>query len=763
MSARPLVEYSEEMKLILDTLQDLYYETDLRGRFVFLNKACEKITGFKPEELLGRIYDIITTREVASNVFSHFNRVFVTGENATDIEFPIVKKGGEISYVSSSVSLIRDDKGKRIGFRGIIRDITRTKELYQRVLDSEEMYKTIFDSAANAFFVIERDGHISHVNSQGCAILGLGREEVENKLKWYDVVHPDDIPLLMEQWTRRLSLKDTTIATYEIRLKTPGGYRWVYMSVGFIKKGERTIASLFDIHEKKQAQEEWRRREESFRKALEASPIPVVIYDPSLVLVFANSAFESTFGFEREEVLGRHLSALSHIPPDRIEEAQSLVQELYDKGVVTNFRTKRSTKAGELLDVLINGAAFKAPEGRPEGLIVYLFDITQQQRLETQMRQAMKMEALGQVTSGVAHDFNNILQAIYGFSQVMLLGKEPSHPDYRKLKAIEESCERARDLIYNLLMFSRKQDTTLKPTNLNRELKQFYGLLERLIPKTIKIGMDLQKDLRLIEADPSQLQQVVINLAVNARDAMPHGGVLHIETKNVYLGEEYCKEHLGFRPGYYVLLSVSDTGVGIPEDVIERIFDPFFTTKEPGKGTGLGLSTVYGIVKRHSGSIHCYSKPGQGTTFKIYFPALSMNHVSPEEVKGQVDLPNGKGETVLVVDDEVSILELLSQTLSKANYTVIVAGTGEEALEIFRARPGTIDLVLLDIDMPGMGGIACLKELRKIRRDVKVIIASGYAADKEIRGQLEGEDVPYLLKPFDLSEMLKSMRKLLDH
>jgi len=761
LQIRPLVEYSEEMKKVLDTLEDLYFETDLRGNFVFLNKASLQITGYSVEELLGKSYEVLTDKETASRVFQRFNWVFKTGEHIRSLEHDLIKKDSTRVTISSSVALVKDPQGHRIGFRGIIRDVTQEKELRERLRESEAWYRTVFESYAAAIFVIDADDIISMTNLQARFLSGYEKEEIEGRLKWTDLVHQDDIPMLAESRKKRLETLDETIKTYRIRLKAKEGYKWVYMSVGFIPALKKTIASLIDITEQVKKEEELRHREMIFRQALEASPLPIILYDTELRPTFLNEAFERLFGWSKEEFLSKGLMVLPHIPEELRSEANEFVQEIYKKGI-TQRRTKRFTKDGRTLDVLLTGGAFKDQLGNPMGIIVFLMDITEEERINAQLKQLTKLEAIANVTSGISHDFNNILQAIYGFTQVMLLKKTPEDPDYKRLRAIEESCERARDLIQNLLVFARKAEVRLKPINLNREVKQNVSILERLLPKMINIELDLEHELHTISADTTQLQQILLNLSVNARDAMPEGGTLTFRTQNVYLDEDYCKGHLGFEPGEYVLLAVSDTGVGIPKEIRDKIFDPFFTTKEAGKGTGLGLSIVYGIVKAHKGHINVYSEEGKGTTFKIYFPAILTDEMARKEREENFHLPMGKGERVLVVDDEESLQDILSETLSKYNYRVMGAMTGEEALRICSEKGNEIALILLDLNMPGMGGIKCLKELEKTDLKAKVIIISGYAPNGDIKKEVTSRNLPYLLKPFDIPSLMRTIRRLLD-
>jgi len=317
------------------------------------------------------------------------------------------------------------------------------------------------------------------------------------------------------------------------------------------------------------------------------------------------------------------------------------------------------------------------------------------------------------LAGGIAHDFNNILQAIFGYTQMILLGKEPSDPDYNSLKAIERSAHRASNLTKRLLIFSRKAESILNPVDLNQEVEQISRMLERTIAKMIQIEFYPAKDIKTINADSGQIEQIIMNLGINARDAMPDGGKLIFETKNVYLDAQYCKTHIGSRPGEYVLLSVTDTGHGMDKALQDRIFEPFFTTKETGKGTGLGLAMVYGIVKSHEGYITCDSKFEQGTTFRIFFPVAKGEHapVEPEEI---MPLPRGGRESILLVDDDKSLREIGKELLTRYGYNVFTAPDGESALDFLAKNNDQIDLIILDLMMPGMGGNRCLYELLKM-------------------------------------------------
>jgi PAS domain S-box-containing protein len=407
-------------------------------------------------------------------------------------------------------------------------------------------------------------------------------------------------------------------------------------------------------------------------------------------------------------------------------------------------------------------------QGRPARLVGTIMDITERKRMEqdrdklrTRLFQAQKMETLGILAGGIAHDFNNLLQIMGGNLQ-LLLQKNQGHPDIVRLKTLEKNVDRAAQLVRQLLLFCRKAEIRMKRMDLNLEIRETAELLKRTLPKMIAVVLQLAERLWPIQADPVQIEQVLLNLGSNAADAMPDGGRLVIETVNVVLDPEFAKTYLDLKPGPYVLMSVSDTGCGMDKTVLERIFEPFFTTKEIGKGTGLGLSTAYGIIKEHGGHILCYSEPNLGTTFKIYWPALSNGDALENSAVPAHGEHRGCSETILVVDDEAAILELASEVLTSCGYTVLTAASAEEALAVYAGKARSIDLVILDLNMPGMGGRQGLEELLGLDPGARVLIASGYSDAKQIQAILEAGALGFIGKPYQLAELTAKMREVLD-
>ncbi|MCB2225465.1 MAG: PAS domain-containing protein [Desulfarculaceae bacterium] len=405
-----------------------------------------------------------------------------------------------------------------------------------------------------------------------------------------------------------------------------------------------------------------------------------------------------------------------------------------------------------------------------EGISVFFQVITEAKEIEQErkimedrLRQAQKMEAIGTLAGGVAHDFNNILAAIKGYGELALRDNQAGKPNIKDLETVLEATNRAADLVNSILTFSRKKEPRYLSLDLNQQVRQAVGILERTIPRMIDIELNLAEDLPSLYGDPSQLQQIVLNLGSNARDAMPQGGKLTIETSQVSLGEDYCQDHPEAMVGDFLLLKVSDNGIGMNPEVLSQIYDPFFTTKEVGSGTGLGLSTVYGIARAHGGYVHCETAPGQGASFGVYLP-LDQDGEQPSRESGAADGQQvmGGDETILVVDDEPQLRHLAERMLGEAGYRVLKASTGEEAVEM-AAQPGQEpDLVLLDINMPGMGGMTSIEKLRAIHPDTKIVMISGHAQEKVFRSCLAQGATDYIDKPFTRVMLLAKVRQTLD-
>ena len=504
--------------------------------------------------------------------------------------------------------------------------------------------------------------------------------------------------------------------------------------------------------------------EELFRSLAANSPVGVYIVQERR-FVYANPQFQQYSGYREDELLG--MEALSLVFPEDREFVRNKAIQMLKGNRLAPYEFRMINKNGEIKWALESVASTQC-QGKPATIGSYQ-DITEHKQaekrmtfLQDQLRQSRKMEAIGQLAGGIAHDFNNLLTVIGVQTQLGLQGLQEDDPLRKKLKDIEQAADSAAGLTRQLLAFSRRQILEMKVVNLNIILENLEKMLCRVIGEHIEIISVFADDLGLVKVDPGQMEQVIINLAVNARDAMPEGGKLFIETANVDLDEKDRLSHMGMLPGAYVMLLMNDTGVGMTEEVKEHIFDPFFTTKEKGKGTGLGLSTVYGIVKQSGGDIYVYSEAGKGTTFKIYLPRVFE---PPEGLKNEVPvdkLPGGN-ETVLVVEDDDGVRKLAVDILRMQGYKVLEAAGGEEALTICEKENNPIHIILTDVVMPKINGPQLIERLNKqLGQDFKALYMSGYANEIVAHHRLLEKGAPIIPKPLTVEKLARKVRKVLD-
>ncbi len=507
--------------------------------------------------------------------------------------------------------------------------------------------------------------------------------------------------------------------------------------------------------------------EEKYRKTFESSPYAITVStldDGRFIDV--NEAFCWLCGYNKKEIIGKRDVDLNlytnSIDRDVVYESLRL------KGEVTNIELIYRRKDGQTVTGLLSARRLRY-KGQ-ECIVALVIDITEQKKLqeemenlEAQLRQAQKMEAIGALAGGIAHDFRNILQAILGCSDLLAFDLKEGDKGYEEVKEIQKAAKRGSELTHQLLTFSRKVRSKFRPVDINDEIHNAAKLLGRTLPKTIQIDMRLQEDIPKIEADPAQIEQVLLNLAINAKDAMPNGGKLILSSECVVLKEDLWKRNIRIRAGRYAVFGVSDTGQGIDSEAMEHIFEPFYTTKGAGKGTGLGLAMVYAIVKNHRGHILCESEPGKGTCFKVYMPVSEAepydNKVFEKEIRKEL---RGKGETVLMVDDDRATLSIAAKGLARFGYKVLKTHSGVEGLEIFAHMRDEIDVVILDYMMPGIDGLSLLKKIRHMNPDAKVIISSGYPFGKNKVSEILGSVHGFLEKPFQIEDMLSSIREVID-
>jgi two-component system, cell cycle sensor histidine kinase and response regulator CckA len=517
------------------------------------------------------------------------------------------------------------------------------------------------------------------------------------------------------------------------------------------------VTTIEDINAREAAEESLRAGEEKYRAVVEQAGDCLILHDMDGKIIDCNAFAADLYGYSRDELLSLSLSDLD---PDFFERRQEGASwERVKPSQPVTFTARHRKKDGTLIPVEVR---LSLVDLKGERLVLSMCrDMTERRKLEIQLQQTQKLEAVGTLAGGVAHEFNNLLQAINGYTELLLLSHPQGTQGHNELTQIYRATERAADLVKQLLTFSRRVDSVHRPLNVNLEVKKTLRILERTIPRMIRIELHLAEDLWGVKADASQIEQLLINLGVNAADAMIEGGSLIIETQNVVLDAAYCRDHADVYPGNHVLISVSDTGHGMNRDMVKNIFDPFFTTKGVGDGTGLGLAAVYGIVRSHGGNIICYSEINKGTTFKVYLPAYQQPDKVPAP-EAPIKQPVRGTETILIADDEDYIRDFVTQALMRFGYSVQPVSSGEEALAAYTQRKDGYDLVILDLSMPGMGGQRCMTELLNHDPQARVLIASGYSVNGQGKGSLEAGARGFIGKPYQLSALLNKVREILD-
>ena len=564
----------------------------------------------------------------------------------------------------------------------------------------------------------EHDGYIANYLRTGKAkVIGIGREVVGR--------HKDGSTFLMD-------LRITSIGQ-------ANGFTGIVEDITKRKALEDTQARLAAI--------------------IECSDDAIVSFTLEGIVATWNHGAERLYGYSADEMIGQDISILHS--PDNYQEYLD-IQEKAKKGErIPTYDTKRLRKDGTVIDVSMSISPILVKDGEIIGVSKIAHDITKVNRLEEQFRQAQKMEAVGTLAGGVAHDFNNLLTIINGNSELLIMQLQPDNPMREVLAEIYNAGERAGSLTRQLLAFSRKQVLAPKVINLNAVVTDTESMLCRLIGEDVILATVLDPTLKPVKVDPGQIQQVLMNFAVNARDAMPQGGRLNIETRHVNLDESYRETHPEVQPGAYSMLAVTDTGTGMDEATKARIFEPFFTTKEPGKGTGLGMAVVHGIVKQSGGHVEVYSELGQGTTFKVYFPVAKEALSGGKSSSGLLTMPTGT-ETILLVEDEDTVRALSRHVLQSCGYNILEASNGREALLVAQDYQGPIQMLMSDVVMPHLGGRQLAERLAVLRPGLKILFMSGYTDDAVVRHGILEADVAFLQKPFTPSALAQKVREVLD-
>jgi len=731
------------------------------GRYLEVNEAFLRSMGYTREELLGKTtlqtglwVDFAKRREVVEEIERN--------GSVSNKEVEFRGKGGQVRSMLLSSEEITI--GRERCLVSVAVDITERKQAEKALRESEEKYRILVENQSDLVVKVNVEGRFLFVSPSYCQLFGKTEKELLGNT-FVPLVHVEDREATAKAMERLLSPPYS--AQMEQRANTQYGWRWLSWAYTAILDDDGKVVEIIgvgrDVTERRMALQALRESEEKYR-TLTQNMQDVVFLVQDGIIKHINERVVQMAGYPAQELIGRDF--LSLVAPEfRGKLAEMHLRRVAGEEVPSEFEMEIIAKDGSR--ILVN--SYMSIVHYEGGLAVMgtFKDITEikraeeeKARLQAQLQHSQKMEAIGTLASGIAHDFNNILQGVRGYLKLLELNAEKPERILGFTKDIDGAVARATDLIQRMLAFGRKLEPKLELADLNQVAKQSLKLLERTIPKMIMIETDLAPDLMPIKGDPNQLEQIIINLANNAADAMPQGGSLFIQTENEILDQVYCQQHLGSKPGEYVCFTISDTGHGMDKEILSKIFDPFFTTKEVGQGSGLGLSIVYGIAQSHGGHLSCYSEKGVGSTFKIHLP-VSKEQALESQITSEV-LPEvvGGDETILVVDDEAVILEVVQEALRFFGYTVITAQSGEEALQIHSERSEPIDLTIMDIGMPGMGGIKCLRELKARQPDAKVLVASGYSLNGRLKDIRSQGAAGFLAKPYRTEELLTAVRNV---
>ena len=762
-----LSESEQRYRNLVENAPDVIYALAPDGTTTSLNPAFERITGWSRSEWLNKQFASILHPDDLSRGLEFLQRA-LKGEKIATFELRVLRKSGDYLVAEFTVTP-QTQNGSVIGVLGIARDITERKRAEEALRESEERYRTILDNIEDGYFEVDIAGNFTFFNDSLCIILGYSRDEMmgmnnrqymdkENAQKVYQTfnqVYTTGKPQISFDW--EIIRKDCI-------------KRFIESSVSLIRNSKSEQIGfrgvVRDVTDRKQAEEALRKSEQRFRELYDNAPVGYFEYDTQGRITNINRTELEMLGYTLDEMIGQPVWKFI---VEKGEARQQILAKLAGtippaRGLERTYRRKDGTTfSGIVEDRLILDS-----KGKIKGIRAIIQDITERKQaedkmiaLQDQLRQSQKMEAIGGLAGGIAHDFNNLLTVIKGYSQLSLTEMKEGEPLRENIEEIKKSADRAADLTRQLLAFSRRQVMEMKVMDLNDLLRNLGKMLHRVISEDIELATILEENLGRVKTDPGQIEQVIMNLAVNARDAMSKGGKLTIETANVDLDQAYARAHVAVKPGPYVMISVSDTGVGMTPEVRDRVFEPFFTTKEKGKGTGLGLSTVYGIVKQSGGNIWVYSEPGKGTEFKIYLPRVDE---PLEELKEKVEkegLPRGN-ERILIVEDEEDVLKLAGRILRRQGYEVLEAINGGEVLKICRGEKKPIHLILTDVVMPQISGRELIKRCQEVRQDFKVIYMSGYTDDIITHHGVLQKGLDYIQKPFTVDELARKVRRVLD-
>ncbi len=750
-----------------------YQSLDENGHFIVVNQPWLDTLGYTREEVIGKSFADFLHPDWRDHFKENFPRFKAIGE-ILGVEFEMVKKNETLILVSFTGKISRDKKGNFQQTHCIFHDITDRKRAETALRQSEEKFRTLVNTAPFGIQLTDLEGRIIYSNPAHHKMQGYGPHELIGMYIW-DLVTNDSHRAKVREYYQTIISKKPEPTVYFNRDRTRDGRKidiqinWDYCRN---EKDEVTgiISIIEDITERKQAENVLREREELLSRSQKLGHIGSWKLDLIENCLTWSDEVYRIFGYEPQEFSANYEAFLNAVHPDdrsAVDEAYSSSLQEGSDGYEIEHRViqKNSGEVRYVQERCIH-------ERNKAGIIIQSIgmvqDITERkkaeeekEKLHAQLTQAQKLESVGRLAGGVAHDFNNMLGVILGHLEFALEKTEDNNDLNDDLKEIQKAAQRSADLTKQLLTFARKQIISPRQLDLNDTVESMLNMLHRLIGENIDLVWKPSAHIWPVKMDPSQLDQILANLCVNARDAISGVGKLTIETGRKSFDEVYCRQHSGFIPGDFVLLAVSDNGCGMDKDTLDNLFEPFFTTKEVGKGTGLGLATVYGIIKQNNGFINVYSEPGQGSSFKIYLPRFFVDEDSDKAVSEKKAAAGGT-ETILLVEDEPSILRMTRMMLERKGYSVLSAASPVEAIEMARNHTDKIHLLMSDVVMPEMNGRDLAGQITALYPGIQLLFMSGYTANVIAHQGVLDSGVAFIQKPFSMADMTEMVRELLD-
>ncbi len=730
---------------------------------IYTNAAFEKITGYTFEEVEGRDFLFLHGRETNPKTAEEIKEALKNGKMFRG-EILNYQKNGTPFWNDLRISPVFDKRGKLTNFVAVLQDITERKNAEEWLKISEARFRLLCDSAPLGVFLADKKGDFLYVNHYLQKTAMLSFDECLN-FGWVTIIHPEDREQILNEWK---TAAENGIECFQQYRYLPGDgiTRWVKMRTvpNYTAEGHLVshVGTVEDITERINAEESLSLAEIKYRNIVES--LPAIIYrtelDPPYLPKYVSPNVEK-LGYTLEEWFNSPDIWMRILHEEDRERVIRTVEVAMSQNLETDLEYRIVARDGTVFWVHDKGHFVFDEKGAKTAWQGVMLDISATKELEKQLRLAQKLESVGMLTGGIAHDFNNMLTVINCYSDLTLRKLTKEDPLRQNIEEIKKAGQRSAELTHQLLAFSRQQIMEPIVTNLNEIIVDTTKMLQRLIGEDIQLTTSLNSKIGQTIVDPGQFSQIIMNLTVNARDAMPQGGKLTIETANVFLDDDYTRRHVGFLPGAYVMLAVSDNGSGMNEKIKQHIFEPFFTTKALGRGTGLGLATVYGIVKQSGGNIEVYSEQGIGTTFKIYLPRVNEEVEKVKTPAVSLEMLMGT-ETILLVEDEFLVRNLSKKILETCGYRVIEAGDGLEALELCQ-QDSSIDLLMTDVVMPKMGGRELSEKLSEIFPKLKILYTSGYTDDAVVRHGVIGINKNFIQKPFTPEALSTKIRAILDN